>query len=74
LGPLQELDLVAYMRFASVYRAFDSLDDFEAAIAELRQVNQRPAADDDVPDAVRQESDHRSGGTAEVPVPAAVAD
>ena len=36
LGPLQELDLVAYLRFASVYRAFDSLEDFEAAIAELR--------------------------------------
>lgn len=37
LGPLQELDLVAYLRFASVYRAFDSLEDFEAAIAELRE-------------------------------------
>ncbi len=36
LGPLQELDLVAYLRFASVYRAFDSLEDFEAAITELR--------------------------------------
>lgn len=36
LGPLQELDLVAYLRFASVYRAFDSLEDFEAAISELR--------------------------------------
>ncbi|SMF86216.1 transcriptional repressor NrdR [Streptomyces sp. Amel2xC10] len=34
LGPLQELDLVAYLRFASVYRAFDSLEDFEAVIAE----------------------------------------
>ena len=37
LGPLQELDLVAYLRFASVYRAFDSLEDFEAAIAELAE-------------------------------------
>ncbi len=36
LGPLRELDLVAYLRFASVYRAFDSLEDFEAAIGELR--------------------------------------
>ena len=44
LGPLQELDLVAYLRFASVYRAFDSLEDFEAAIAELREETQRPAA------------------------------
>ncbi|MGL5858673.1 MAG: transcriptional regulator NrdR [Angustibacter sp.] len=36
LGPLRELDEVAYLRFASVYQAFDSLDDFEAAIALLR--------------------------------------
>lgn len=36
LAPLRELDEVAYMRFASVYRAFDSLDDFEVAIDELR--------------------------------------
>lgn len=37
LGPLRELDLVAYLRFASVYRAFESLVDFEQAIAELRE-------------------------------------
>lgn len=37
LQPLQELDLVAYMRFASVYQSFDSLSDFEAAIARLRK-------------------------------------
>ncbi|WP_412539776.1 transcriptional regulator NrdR [Longispora sp. K20-0274] len=36
LGPLRELDEVAYMRFASVYRSFESLDDFEAEIATLR--------------------------------------
>ena len=36
LGPLRELDEVAWLRFASVYRAFDSADDFEAAITELR--------------------------------------
>jgi transcriptional repressor NrdR len=36
LRPLRELDEVAYLRFASVYQAFDSLDDFEAAIAALR--------------------------------------
>ena len=36
LGPLRELDEVAFLRFASVYRDFDSLDDFEAAIAVLR--------------------------------------
>jgi len=36
LGPLRDLDEVAYLRFASVYRSFDSLDDFEAEIALLR--------------------------------------
>jgi hypothetical protein len=30
LEPLKELDVVAYLRFASVYRAFESLADFEA--------------------------------------------
>jgi len=33
---LRELDEVAYLRFASVYLAFESLADFEAAIATLR--------------------------------------
>jgi transcriptional repressor NrdR len=46
LGPLQELDLVAYLRFASVYRAFDSLEDFEAAVAELRESGAGQAAAD----------------------------
>jgi transcriptional repressor NrdR len=36
LKPLRELDEVAYLRFASVYRAFESADDFEAEIASLR--------------------------------------
>ncbi|GAB2515244.1 transcriptional regulator NrdR [Microbacterium petrolearium] len=36
LGPLRELDEVAYLRYASVYQAFESLEDFEAAIADLR--------------------------------------
>ncbi|MFT4147863.1 MAG: transcriptional regulator NrdR [Micrococcaceae bacterium] len=36
LEPLKKLDEVAYLRFASVYQAFDSLDDFEAAIAKIR--------------------------------------
>jgi transcriptional repressor NrdR len=42
LAPLRELDEVAYLRFASVYRAFESADDFEAEIAVLRA--ERPAA------------------------------
>lgn len=36
LGPLRALDEVAYLRFASVYRSFESLDDFEAEITVLR--------------------------------------
>ncbi|GAA3609454.1 transcriptional regulator NrdR [Agrococcus terreus] len=37
LPPLRDLDEVAYLRFASVYQAFESLDDFETAIAGLRE-------------------------------------
>ena len=45
LGPLRQLDEVAYLRFASVYNAFTSADDFEKAIAELRQhANEASAA------------------------------
>ena len=36
LGPLRDLDEVAYLRFASVYRSFTSADDFEREIAQLR--------------------------------------
>jgi transcriptional repressor NrdR len=36
LGPLRELDEVAYLRFASVYRGFESLEDFEKEIQSLR--------------------------------------
>ena len=41
LGPLRELDEVAYLRFASVYRSFQSLNDFEDEITALRA--NRPA-------------------------------
>jgi transcriptional repressor NrdR len=37
LEPLRELDEVAYLRYASVYQGFESLSDFESAIAELRR-------------------------------------
>ena len=36
LGPLRDLDEVAYLRFASVYRDFSSLADFEKEIATFR--------------------------------------
>jgi transcriptional repressor NrdR len=41
LAPLRELDEVAYLRYASVYRSFESLEDFEAEISLLRAI---PAA------------------------------
>jgi len=36
LPPLRDLDEVAYLRFASVYRDFESVADFEAEISALR--------------------------------------
>ena len=47
LGPLRELDEVAYMRFASVYRSFSSIEDFEKEIADLRRAADR--SPDDAP-------------------------
>ena len=44
LEPLRSLDQVAYLRFASVYCAFDSLADFEAEIAMLRRGEAKVAA------------------------------
>lgn len=43
LGPLRNLDEVAYLRFASVYRSFESLGDFEAEIRQLR-AERKPGA------------------------------
>ena len=37
---LRDLDVIAYLRFASVYRAFDTLEDFEEAIQALRERSQ----------------------------------
>ena len=54
LGPLRELDLVAYLRFASVYRAFESLDDFEREISELRAAQSPPEQQE--PDEARPEA------------------
>ena len=62
LTPLRELDQVAYLRFASVYKSFDSLDEFEKEIAALRA----PTADHDAPTvrdtAARHAIAPRSGG------------
>ena len=56
LGPLRELDEVAYLRFASVYRDFASLADFETEIAMLRAER-----GETVPEPVRQAQDADRG-------------
>jgi transcriptional repressor NrdR len=43
LDPLRRLDEVAYLRFASVYRSFESLEDFEREIAAVRS-NAKPVS------------------------------
>ncbi len=37
LTPLRNLDVVAYLRFASVYQHYQTIDDFEAEISRLRE-------------------------------------
>ncbi|WP_040524696.1 transcriptional regulator NrdR [Gordonia effusa] len=52
LGPLRDLDEVAYLRFASVYRSFESLADFQQEIDDLRKhVSQRRESRDEATDA-----------------------
>jgi transcriptional repressor NrdR len=62
LGPLRELDVVAYLRFASVYRSFDSLGDFEREIETLREEA-----------LAREAALEQGGGTATVGEPEAAA-
>ena len=47
---LRDLDVVAYLRFASVYRQFDNLDDFEQAIHALRERSRSTASGADAPE------------------------
>jgi len=56
LDPLRALDEVAYLRFASVYKAFDSADDFVAEIASLMAA----ATDGEL-------AEHQASATAEPP-------
>jgi transcriptional repressor NrdR len=49
LGPLRELDEVAYLRFASVYRSFTSVADFEREIAALKGRQPAPPPADPAP-------------------------
>lgn len=52
LAPLRRLDEVAYLRFASVYRSFESLEDFDEAITLLRSERDAAAEEDRAPDTV----------------------
>ncbi|MGY1826857.1 MULTISPECIES: transcriptional regulator NrdR [unclassified Blastococcus] len=54
LGPLRELDEVAYLRFASVYRSFTSVADFEREIAELKARQPASSPGETGPPAPRQ--------------------
>ena len=57
LPPLRDLDEVAYLRFASVYRSFDSLDDFQREIDDLQGRTADSAQDASAhPDPVSAES------------------
>lgn len=44
LEPLRKLDEVAFMRFASVYQEWETLEDFEAAISLLRLERENQAS------------------------------
>ena len=66
LGPLRDLDEVAYLRFASVYRGFESLADFEDEITALRQGRRDAAAEAQPrlrPRPRRARNRRRKGGT-----------
>jgi transcriptional repressor NrdR len=63
LGPLRELDQVAYLRFASVYKSFDSLDEFEREIVALREAT--AAQDATAPNATAQETPARDAAARE---------
>lgn len=41
LGPLAELDSVAYLRFASVYKNYNSLEDFAEEISRLQTTTEK---------------------------------
>lgn len=57
LGPLAELDSVAYLRFASVYKNYDSLEDFAEEIERLKE-DAVPAVHESVPKNIKT----RAGG------------
>lgn len=63
---LRDLDVIAYLRFASVYRQFDTLEDFEQAIHALRERSQGAEATADVPE-VAADATHPAPAPAKKP-------
>lgn len=59
LEPLRKLNVVAYLRFASVYKSFKSTEDFEREIAMLRKASDSADSTDpvDPSDSVRRASE-----------------
>lgn len=57
LGPLRELDPVAYLRFASVYKDYQSVDDFTAEIDRLRAASEESAEPEAVPVGAARKTD-----------------
>jgi len=62
LGPLRELDEIAYLRFASVYQGFETLEDFESAITLLRAEREPTGQEPDPVDLGEPSSLQGSGG------------
>ena len=57
---LRELDRVAYIRYASVYRAFQDIESFEEAVRDLRDESQLPLLD--MPPALPKKGRRRTVG------------
>ena len=61
LAPLRELDEVAYLRYASVYRNFASLEDFEGEIALLRALPSNAIKESKTPSSASKTTTSSSG-------------
>lgn len=61
LAPLRELDEVAYLRYASVYRNFASLEDFEGEIALLRALPSNAVSTSKTPSSASKTTTSSSG-------------
>ncbi|MFG1419145.1 transcriptional regulator NrdR [Xanthobacter sp. V0B-10] len=72
MAGLKQIDDVAYVRFASVYRDFREAKDFESALAELSGDGEPPALDIDAETAAGRDAPERLEGKAGARVPRSV--